>query len=316
MHHCLPQDSLTLSLHKHGRKSSATCFSSQVFCDVAALTQDEWARLLADFNRAKAVTVLLAQIKYDYWKRLPYLLCALAVCDENVARKYAFLIWDAWLVDPRKEAHHRRTWSLLQPGSAFLVGFILFRDGTLRADCGVVFLIEVAKLRFVPVCETTTEEKQKNIYLINRRSAVGPVRVSLANRLPKLERGLTKGTISGPMLVEAFEKARSLKKVPDMLGLQHSDTLKGAGGMRPGELRPLLGKTLYCCDVSGLHLSQEAAAKHNARVKGKAERRAAKLTKKRKAQRYSVNDVRLTMLRQRFAEVIEQSSWRNFWKLR
>eukprot|EP00972_Heterocapsa_arctica_P037835 5569566-Heterocapsa_arctica.AAC.1 len=121
--------------------------------------------------------------------------CALAHVKEDVARDFAPKILEAWNQDPRQEVHHRLTWKLMRPGSFFREGLELFIAGTLRRDLPQPFLQQVASFRFPAAVETTIEEKHARVSMAKRCHHVGPVRISLANRLPMLERALRSGSL-------------------------------------------------------------------------------------------------------------------------
>ena len=82
--------------------------------------------LQGDVDQALTALELGLQTKCDYWMRLPHMMCALALADEEQARICGQRVLEAFDADPRQAAHHRRTWKLLQPDSAFRAGLIEF----------------------------------------------------------------------------------------------------------------------------------------------------------------------------------------------
>ena len=151
--------------------------------------------ILADFQRGKSCMLLLLRLKTDYFKKLPWLFCGLAHVSEVVARDIARQIKEAWSLDPRREAHHRITWRLMQPGSSFSMGLDAFIEGASRSSLPVSVQLQIAVFRFPPIVETTIEEKHARVALARRRHHIGPTRVSLSNRMPLLQRWLRKGQV-------------------------------------------------------------------------------------------------------------------------
>ena len=87
----------------------------------------------------------------------------------------------------RQQAHHRITWEYLSPTSPVGSSLQRFISGTPRADLPPDALRMIAELRFVPISETTIEGKHAKVSL-ERFKSLSPVRVSLANRLPLVEK--------------------------------------------------------------------------------------------------------------------------------
>lgn len=135
-------------------------------------------------------------MKTAYLQKLPWLFAALAHPCEETARRMAVKIKEQWESDPRPEAHHRITAELMQPG-LFRDGLEAFLQGAALRDLPLDFQLRVGTFRFVPVVETTIEEKHARVSLAKRRHHIGPVRVSLSNRLPLLERWILRGQVSG-----------------------------------------------------------------------------------------------------------------------
>ena len=54
-------------------------------------------------------------------------------------------------------------------------------------EVGDAFAKDVARLRFIIVVETSIESKHARVSLARRTHTIGPVKVSLSNRLPLLD---------------------------------------------------------------------------------------------------------------------------------
>ena len=183
----------------------------------------------------------------DYWMRLPWLLCALAHEDESRARTAGAKALDAFLDDPRESAHHRLTWKLLHEGSAFRDGLELFIDGTDRWSCGNTFCEQVASFAFWPISETTIEAKHSRASMDAKKHHIGPVRVSLGNRLSMMEKLLVKSPDRLSCLLKHFSVARQMVKVSSCLNLGGHPLITNLdqGARKPWRLRVIFG----CCDL-------------------------------------------------------------------
>ena len=95
-------------------------------------------------------------------------------------------------VEPRPETHHRYTVKVLF-NPDFLAGLKKFVGWEPRSQCGHTFLWHVGVLRLTPVVETTIEEKHARTTVARRAHHIGPARISLANRLPWMERSISQG---------------------------------------------------------------------------------------------------------------------------
>ena len=157
-------------------------------------------RLFLSFP-GKAACLLRLRLKTSYLQKLPWMFAALAHPDAAVAREWAGKIKTAWLADPREDAHHRLTWKLMRPGSAFHEALDMLICGAAVDDLPIDFRWQIAAWRFTPCVETTIEEKHSRVAVCKRRHHVGPVRVSLANRPPLRTRPL--GSLRAGLYSEA-----------------------------------------------------------------------------------------------------------------
>lgn len=242
----------------------------------APLTQREWSLLLADFQHGRAAMVTFVRLKTDYFRRLPWMLCALAHLDESIARAFAARCRTAWLRDPRREAHHRVTWRWMREGSNLRACLDRFIDGEHLQNLPAEFRMSVAMLRFPPCVETTIEAKHARVAVAKRAHHIGPVRVSLANRLGMFDRSVRKGQIDCAELLRLFAQARSLQRVPGLLGLDGHPDLQ-FGNARPASLRVALAKVVYHCDMVNMFKNSGAEARANQAGKRRAAVAEAKL---------------------------------------
>ena len=191
--------------------------------------------------------LLLLRMKTSYMQKLPWLLAGLAHPCEATAREVARKCLEVWQEESRPEAHHRLTTKLFAPG-VFLDSLKAFADGAAFNALPQAFLKQVAVYRFVPVVETTIEEKHARVALSKKRHHIGPVRISLSNRLPLLERWLLRRHVSGEKLLEKFAISRSLKQVPHLLGVEDHPALE-AGDFFPAGQPTCVLCWPKCCTV-------------------------------------------------------------------
>ena len=216
-------------------------------------------------------------MKTGYLQKVPWAFSGLAHTDENVAREMAMKILQQWEMDPRPQAHHRLTARLM--GQENFIGPLRsFKDGASLDSLCLEFQQQVACWRLVPIVETTIEAKHARVSLAKRRHHLGPVRISLANRLPLLTRWVQRGHVDSVELVRLFSKSRSLKKIPGLLDIADHPDLDAAQFRKgPASMRVLLGKLIYRCNIRDMYHSYEVAGKANERSKRAAAKAQAKL---------------------------------------
>ena len=111
--------------------------------------------------------------------------------------------------------------------------------------------------------ETTVEEKHARVSVGRKSHNNAAVRVSLANRLPMLERQLSAEKLDPLRLLQCFQEARSLKNCPALLGIEGHPGLANLKGIKPAKLRRPLCDVIYRCDLEGLYRSTKDASKYN-----------------------------------------------------
>ena len=205
----------------------------------------------------------LLKLKLDHWKKLPWLLCGLAHSDESVGRRIGQEALEQFSRDPRAECHHRLTWQLLQPGSEFRTGLDDFLGGSPLHGCNRLFQEQVATFRFMIIVETTVESKHARVSAVRRAHAVGPVKVSLANRMPLLERWLKRKHVQVIDVVQSLSGTRTLPRAASLLNLDNHPAMRDVSGLRrggPAAMHPVLASVLYNCDMDSMFKPQKEAA--------------------------------------------------------
>ena len=237
-----------------------------------ALDSAIWLLVCTNFQQAKVCTVVMLLLKLDFWGRLPWLLCVLALADEEEARGWVDAIFEAFAVHPNGELHDPITWKWLKPSSVLRADMVKFRNGTRRRDLSFEYQVEVGALKMIPVAETTIEEKHKQISEAAALNKIGPVRVSLSMRLLKLEAKLLKGQIPLDDLLDAFEECRELKRCVHTMHFEQHPIFAGRlDDMRPQQVRKEFAKILYRCDGVSMYQDTRPVKASNQAQKRKAE---------------------------------------------
>ena len=239
------------------------------------MSSSEWETLLNSYDQLKEAMLLLLQTKTNYMKCLQFLFFGLAAISETDARTCAKLCVDAFEADPRQEAHSAVTWKLMKPGSWFHEELTQFIQGTLRSSCSVAFQIQIATWRFGSACETTIEAKHQRVSMSSKGKSLGPVRVSLANRMPMLQRNLLSGHYDGAELLQCFHFARNLKNLVKTFGLEDHPTLSGRQ-LEYGDV----ARAIYHATLPDLFSEKGEQSKANVTHKRKAAEAEAKLVGK------------------------------------
>jgi hypothetical protein len=242
----------------------------------------QWTAILEDFSLAKLSILSQLLLKTDFLKRLPVLFCGLAHWDEEVARRIAVAIAEAFDKDPRQEVHHRVTWKLMQPGHVFHIQLRLFASGTPRGKLAHAYRLQVSIFRFPSAVETTIEEKHARVQRQLRAHHHGPLAHLWRIGCLCWERLLARGHIKTPELLAKFEQARHLQRLPALLGIDTHPTMQPLVKAKPSQmLRPMVN-VFYRCDLASMFEDmQDAGRKHKA-SKRKSDIMEAKAVKKSK----------------------------------
>ena len=235
------------------------------------LSPEQLELLQSEMRLAQSAQEALLRTKNDYWERLPWSLAAVAQVDEDRAREKARLCVLAFERDPRPPpVHHPRTWFLMAPGAPFRVELDEFIAGAPRWSLSDSFLEVLAEMKLMPCVETTIEEKHARVTQAKARHHIGPVRVSMSNRFPMLERRLLSQPEHLSDLLRMFEGARTLAKLPARLDLQDHPLLQN---WKPGKghsfLVPLLTAMVYHSDLDTCFFSLRRPIKADMKVKEK-----------------------------------------------
>ena len=232
---------------------------------LGVLTQPQMETLLADFDKARAVLELNLRQAFDYFTRLPMKLAAMAHHDEAIARRVAQECLADFGRDPRQNVHHRKTWQILGPESPIAIEVQRFADGTPRAELSQDAQHAICLFRFILVAEIFIVQKHAPVSLAEASHKMGPVMVSLCNRMPWLEKQLTVAPLFLQELCESFSVVRKQKRVPFLFGFERHPAVQPK--KRGRDSTAVLTEIVYRCDMEAAFATKDAAAKHHSNAK-------------------------------------------------
>ena len=211
-------------------KESCADLRQELLCStlprgVQTPTDEDIRMVLDDLQRGQTTLCTLLALKTSYLKKLPWVLVGLASSSEDKARgvaQEAILQYDSVTTMAQ---HHPLSHKFLSPESLFRADLQKFVAGTRRSELSTVVKQEIAKLRFIYSAESTIEGKHAQVSLASRTVAIGPVRVSLTNRMHMLQCWLQCGHFTLEELVASFDKVRNLSTIASLLGLEQHPTI-------------------------------------------------------------------------------------------
>lgn len=225
-----------------------------------ALDSASWDTVSNDFTNAET---------YSFMKRLPWILCALSSAGESLAPDYDSIIFNMSEIDPQESSHDPITWKWLSPESPLRADLGRFKQGQSKSSLAWISRIEIGTLKFLPVVETTIEEKHHQISVWNKAHSIGPVRVSLAIRLPEVGEHLERSQLDLMGLLDLFDETRNLKRAVGLVNFTGHPKLSKLDTMKMQQVRHLMGKAFYRYDIDGIFQKTTVTKKHDARMKEK-----------------------------------------------
>ena len=139
-------------------------------------------------------------------------------------------------------------------------------------------------LALTPVVETTIEGKHAKVAL-EPQGKLGPVRVSLANRLELIESRLTLSPDTMQRLVRELHRTRSLRKIPALFSFADHALLRECipedKRRRPSYYAAPCAAIIYRCDIHSLFQSYSGENKRHARKQDSDRRKGAHLFNER-----------------------------------
>ena len=173
--------------------------------------------------------VLVLQTKLDFWNRLPWVLCGLALqWDVAGARRCGQAALDGMEREGRKVLHSRQTLPWLS--GELHDDLKRFVDGASYQQCSPMFRLKVAEFLLVPTDETFIEQPHAATSVKAKgASHFDAVAISLSNRWPAVDAILRRPPVSLSDFLECMDRARCWRFVPSALGLdRHPHFFKAA----------------------------------------------------------------------------------------
>ena len=167
----------------------------------------------------------------------------------------------------------------------------------------------LASWRFISVAESTIESKHAKVSLAEKSHPIGPTRVSLANRLPLLERLLLRGHADVQTVIRHFARARKLSAIPALLGFEKHPALRGV--KKASALRPVLAHIIYGTGLEDAFRSVAAVSKEHRRAQVDEAIREEKLLRgeKRTKKGCGFDDVLLRSMHDHFSKICDFSCY-------
>ena len=264
---------------------------------VVAMSESSRSQLLADFRSARVHISTIIHTKMRHWQALPWLLCGLGHHDDSVAQDIACKELDKFSAHPEEAAHHRVTWALMKPGSAFRADLEAVASGASRwaPERHSRFAIDIGRFKFISVDDTAAERPHA---LVSRRPAgknlhMSPVKVSLCNRMPLLLSHIKRyGDEFLDVFSECFERLEETAAIATSLNIDRHPEVQAALGLqhRSGwTMRNVLSSVVYRTCVDDMFASKAVPAKENELKKLADRRRDARLVQKATLQLININ---------------------------
>ena len=159
--------------------------------------------------------------------------------------------------------------------------------------------------KFVPVTGTCIEEKHGRVAHAVALRKIGAIGVSLANRLPLLERWIGQGHVDIVDLMDSFDLARKVKDIPGLLGFEDHPELQDLDSLTSQEARTKVTNIIYRCDLAHMFRSMkhEASAARKVNDKKKVIQTRLELEGSGKAPPLSAIAVKVDMMRDHFGQM-------------
>ena len=155
---------------------------------------------------------------------------------------------------------------MAEHASPLLPGLLAFTSGTRRSDLPELVLKHIAVGRFVIIAESSIEGKHAAVSLDSQRG-IGPVRVSLANRLPLMESRMQQHPMYLHDLVECFHEARNFRRIPAIMGFENHPLLEGRRFKHISEMVPVLAAIVYRCNLDDVFDDKDEYSRYHTNMR-------------------------------------------------
>ena len=201
-----------------------------------SLGQEDVDLIIADFLRAFDRFIVTVQLKLDFTQALPFSLCGLATADEDAAKQHAKKLmaqFDSIAGAASHRAHDRVSVAWLGAGRAR--SDLEAWSSTEAKLCDFPALeLEVAALRFVPLCEWDAERPHSVLKRAVMGKASKGVRASLAMRDREI-RCVLRDKVAYTFFQQVFDMHSDIYKLLVELGVTEHPTVLDAIRSRQAE---------------------------------------------------------------------------------
>ena len=206
-----------------------------------------------DFEKAKAYVTALVHVKFDWVKRLPWVLSGLAQHDQLQARELACQLLSRFDAQTPEAScrHDSKTLFFLCPSSPMRPALERFAAGA-ALDSEPLLEFHVASLRFVSIVERWIEGSHSLVSRKSGHNASGAV-VSLTRRLAQFEAELAADPRIFSELLPHFQQARHVSRLPSLLGLANHPCFEQASPHQCHHtaIVKMLRAAMYGADLTG-----------------------------------------------------------------
>eukprot|EP00971_Amphidinium_carterae_P096491 1909440-Amphidinium_carterae.4 len=235
---------------------------SELWCEVGAgnMPTHRWASLIEDFRHGFALLHSQVTVKFQFWSLLPWRLCSLgkAFASEEDGRAHARQCIELFESShPQGETEHHGHHAVTLK---FMVGELRteldrWLQGVPLSDVPALEA-EIGKLSLIPVCERIIEARGSQVSSqFRKHTHAGPVRASLALRLPQIRKMFLSDEDTARSFSSAWMTARNVTKAVHELHLaahpEVSEKLLQPRSKRyTSDLYTALGKVIYHADLT------------------------------------------------------------------
>lgn len=240
----------------------------------ARLSQEQWGIIDKDLQYGKAAIRVGLEVKFDWVKRLPWCLAALASTNTTEARacgKRAVAMYDSQS-DAVRRLHHVVTKRFLDKGGEFRWSLDKFIAGAPITDFPN-FQQAVLTFVFMPIAERYIEGGHS---VIKRRTmgrqwkGRSAVQVSLARRLPAIIAQVAEEPSLLTQVSAVLSRTRKQHDIPKLLGMmKHPEIIRimSSKPLQRHKLESCLRQVIYRTDTAGMMCAVGEARRDNAAAK-------------------------------------------------
>jgi hypothetical protein len=194
-----------------------------------SLPLNQRGKLLSEWSSARTHLRAVLEMKLHFASVIPWQLCGLAHHDRDLVQQCARNCLGQWDACPDARYHHRVSVTFLGPPSGLRPQIEAIAGGASMTDYPQL-LSAIAPLKFIPIVERTIEQKHAFIKRAIQGSKHSPVTVSLANRMPEIERLFASEPSALLDLANHLDLLRSNKAISSEFGFAHHASVVACDG--------------------------------------------------------------------------------------